>query len=290
MKLRNKLMGLAVAAVMVVSAAVGFAPATAHAAGAEVALVPQKTTVNAGDTVVVDVKLTGNTGMTGLILNYTYDEAAFEFVDAKDAGVLNGWVKPNVGSLMWKDSEATENNTANGTIATLTFTAKADAEGVKGFTVKVKDCLDSNLANVTLAAKDTTVTIAHKHVYGEWTVKTEATCGTAGVEVRKCACGEEETREIAATGKHTYGEWTVVKEATCTEAGVEEHVCSVCGHKEQKDIAAKGHVDANGDGKCDVCGKVVSPATGDNTSVMLWMSLAVVAAAVVVYNKKRINA
>ena len=45
MKLRNKLMGLAVAAVMVVSAAVGFAPATAHAANAEVALVPQKTII-----------------------------------------------------------------------------------------------------------------------------------------------------------------------------------------------------------------------------------------------------
>ena len=82
-------MGLALAAVMAVSAAVGFAPATAHAANAEVKLVPQKTEVKAGETVVIDVKLSGNTGMTGLVLKYTYDSSAFDFVSAADGSVLN---------------------------------------------------------------------------------------------------------------------------------------------------------------------------------------------------------
>ena len=289
MKLRNKLMGLAVAAVMVVSAAVGFAPATAQAAGAEVALVPQATEVKAGETVVVNVELKNNTGMTGLILKYTYDEA-FELVKAEDGTVLKGWVEPAAGTLMWKDSLAKENNTANGTIATLTFKATAAATvGAKAFGLTVDTCLDCNIANVAVATKDATVAIACSHTFGEWVEVKASTCTEKGLAERVCTvCGHKETKELDLAA-HVYGEWTVVKEATCTEKGTEERVCE-CGHKETREIAAKGHVDADGDGKCDVCGKPVSPATGDSTTVMLWMSLAVVAAALVVYNKKRINA
>ena len=299
MKLRNKFMSLALAAAMVVTAAVGLTPATAQAAGADVTLVPQKAEVNAGDTVVVDVKLSGNTGMTYLKLNYTYDAEAFEFVSAADGAVLNGWVEPNVGTLLWKDSLAKENNTANGTIATLTFTAKEGVEGTKNFGLTVAECYDANIDDVAVAANGATVTIAHVHVYGEWTQTTAPTCDKAGEETRECACGHKDTRTVAATG-HTFGEWVETTAPTCEAAGVATRECA-CGHKETKEIAALGHADADKDGLCDACKKEmpkepVKPEkddvqTGDSASVMTWVVLmAVAAGAVVVINKKRINA
>ena len=43
----------------------------------------------------------------------------------------------------------------------------------------------------------------HEHDFGEWTVTIPATCTEAGEEQRTCACGETETRTVAASG-HDY--------------------------------------------------------------------------------------
>ena len=40
----------------------------------------------------------------------------------------------------------------------------------------------------------------HEHSFGEWTVVTEPSCTDAGEELRTCACGETEKREIPALG------------------------------------------------------------------------------------------
>ena len=80
----------------------------------------------------------------------------------------------------------------------------------------------------------------HEHSYGEWTIKTPATCTEAGVEVRACECNDEETREIPATG-HTYGEWETKTPANCTDAEVEVRKCA-CGAEETREgDAANGH-------------------------------------------------
>ena len=121
---------------------------------------------------------------------------------------------------------------------------------------------------------DVTIQIdSHTHAFGAWTVTTPATCTTDGVETRSCACGETETRIIPATG----------------------------------------HVDADHDGKCDVCQAVITPvepgetdpsdpgktdptnpgtdtpATGD-TGVLVWviaLPVALLAAAFVLKRKER---
>ena len=115
----------------------------------------------------------------------------------------------------------------------------------------------------------------HTHAFGAWTVTTPATCTADGVETRSCACGETETRAIPATG----------------------------------------HVDADNDGKCDVCQTVLAPvnpgdpdnptpdnpdkptpdtpdkpATGDNSAMVLWvsvMSITALAGAALIRSKKR---
>ena len=152
------------------------------------------------------------------------------------------------------------------------------------------------------------------HSFGEWTVTTPATCTVDGVESRTCsACGETEARAIPATG-HSFGEWTVTTPATCTKDGVKTRTCA-CGETETQTIPATGHVDANQDGKCDVCQAVITPvnpgdpdgptpdnpdkptpdtpdkpATGDNSAMVLWvsvMSITVLAGAALIRSKKR---
>ena len=164
-------------------------------------------------------------------------------------------------------------------------------------------------------ATETQTIPATGHSFGEWTVTTPATCTVDGVESRTCsACGETETRTIPATG-HSFGEWTVTTPATCTEDGVESRTCSACGETETRAIPATGHVDADNDGKCDVCQTVLTPvnpgdpdnptpdnpdkptpdtpdkpATGDNSAMVLWvsvMSITALAGAALLRSKKR---
>ena len=153
----------------------------------------------------------------------------------------------------------------------------------------------------------------HTHAFGDWEETTPATCTADGVETRSCACGETETRAIPATG-HTFGDWTVTTPATCTADGVETRTCA-CGETETRAIPATGHVDADNDGKCDVCQTVLTPvnpgdpdnptpdnpdkptpdtpdkpATGDNSAMVLWvsvMSITALAGAALLRSKKR---
>ncbi len=177
-------------------------------------------------------------------------------------------------------------------------------------------CTKDGVKTRTCACGETeTQTIpATGHSFGEWTVTTPATCTADGVETRTCACGETETRAIPATG-HTFGEWTVTTPATCTADGVEIRTCSACGETETRAIPATGHVDADNDGKCDVCQTVLTPvnpgdpdnptpdnpdkptpdtpdkpATGDNSAMVLWvsvMSITALAGAALIRSKKR---
>ena len=92
--------------------------------------------------------------------------------------------------------------------------------------------------------------------------------------------------------------------ATCTTDGVETRSCA-CGETETQIISATGHVDADHDGKCDVCQAVITPvdpgktdptnpgtdtpATGD-TGVLVWviaLPVALLAAALVLKRKER---
>ena len=178
-------------------------------------------------------------------------------------------------------------------------------------------CTKDGVKTRTCACGETeTQTIpATGHSFGEWTVTTPATCTADGVESRTCsACGETETRTIPATG-HSFGEWTVTTPATCTVDGTETRTCSACGETETRAIPATGHVDADNDGKCDVCQTVLTPvnpgdpdnptpdnpdkptpdtpdkpATGDNSAMVLWvsvMSITALAGAALLRSKKR---
>ena len=102
------------------------------------------------------------------------------------------------------------------------------------------------------------------HNFGEWEVVSAATCTEGGLEKRVCKNDEThvEERAIAAT-EHT-PKTVGAKDATCTEDGYTgDSVCKTCNATLEtgKVIAAKGHVDEDGDSVCDVCKEKLSSET-----------------------------
>lgn len=105
-----------------------------------------------------------------------------------------------------------------------------------------------------------------EHVWGAWTVTKNATCTEPGAEARICTkCGKIEIKVILPKG-HDY-ETVGKKDATCEEEGYTgDTVCKNCDNVLSKGetIPAKGHHDANGDGKCDDCGKNIGGNSGNS--------------------------
>ncbi len=105
----------------------------------------------------------------------------------------------------------------------------------------------------------------------------------------ECDCGDVQNKEA-----HQYGEWTVTKEATKTESGEKEHTCTVCGYVETVEIeklpAAEPNPDT-GTSTDNTDTNAQSPQTGDNSNIVLWFSLMLVAGAALagtaVYARKK---
>ena len=117
----------------------------------------------------------------------------------------------------------------------------------------------------------------HTHEFGEWQPLngSRPTCTESALEIRKCSCGETESREVPALGHieqnedgkcdrcgislggahtHEFGEWQPLNGSlpTCTESALEIRKCS-CGETERREVPALGHIDENGDDYCDRC-------------------------------------
>ena len=96
---------------------------------------------------------------------------------------------------------------------------------------------------------------AKGHSYGEWIIDKEPTCTEDGAKHKVCSvCDDEVSETIDKLGHDWAEDFTVDKEATCTEAGSKSKHCSRCSEKsEVTEIPARGHLDMDGDGKCDAC-------------------------------------
>ncbi len=58
-----------------------------------------------------------------------------------------------------------------------------------------------------------------------WTQTKAPTCEAAGEETRTCACGHEETREVAQLEHTATDEWTVIVQAGCDTTGTQIKTC-----------------------------------------------------------------
>lgn len=155
---------LAVAAVM---SCVPLGARAAGPAGYEIC-VPEATL---GQTFEVKVAITENPGIISLRMKVVYDETALELVKVTDQGLLKGFTTPapTVASpytLRWADSLAAMNNTAQGTVVTLTF--RALAEGSTTVTVEHGEARSFSGDKVTFSGASATVTVTQeKTLFGD---------------------------------------------------------------------------------------------------------------------------
>ncbi len=123
-----------------------------------------------------------------------------------------------------------------------------DAEGYEAYT-KCKWC--------GLTDGYTTIP-ATGHSFGGWTVATPKTCHSYEILARTCPkCSATETMINTAGGYAPHSMQAVAgKEPGCETEGYTAHTkCAWCDYTEgYETIPAKGHVDADKDGFCDVCG------------------------------------
>ena len=82
---------------------------------------------------------------------------------------------------------------------------------------------------------------ALEHVYGDWSVVSDAKCEVAGLKMRVCSiCNNEDTEEIAAL-EHDFGEWVDVVLPDCLKDGSHSHTCKLCAKTVEEVNPALGH-------------------------------------------------
>lgn len=104
--------------------------------------------------------------------------------------------------------------------------------------------------------KKTEAVPALGHRFGDGEVTTDPKCEEVGVRTFTCSvCDAEVTEDVDAIGHEYAEEGHVSKEPTCTGKGVFSYPCTHdgCNKTRDEEIPAKGHVDENHDGNCDVC-------------------------------------
>ncbi len=84
------------------------------------------------------------------------------------------------------------------------------------------------------------------------------TCVYEGYHVYKCArCGIEDRETVAPLGHFYPSEWTVIITPDCQTRGAKIKICANCNNIISENIPKTGHVDYDGDSKCDTCDKTI---------------------------------
>ena len=201
-------------------------------------------------------------------------------------------VRTYTAKVTFEDKEYTDTKTE-----TLPATSHAYGEPVWKWNDDFTASATFTCGNDTSHVKTVNATVTNE-------VTTEATCESTGVRTYTAKVtfeGEEytdtKTEVIPATGHDT--ELVGAKDATCTEDGYTgDEVCKVCGVtvKQGEVLPALGH--DYKDGKCSRCGaeepttpvEPGKPATGDSSTLVLWLALLAIsgmAVTVIPSRKKR---
>ena len=119
--------------------------------------------------------------------------------------------------------------------------------------------------------KKTEVIPALGHDFGDGEVTTDAKCEEPGVRTFTCTvCGAKVYEDVAAIGHEYSDEGYVSKEPTCTATGVFSYPCvhDGCDKTRDEEIPAKGHVDEDHNGYCDVCDVFFGSVSWDITNLI----------------------
>lgn len=238
----------------------------------------EKVTTCPGTTVDVDITISDNPGIIDARLYVAYNADKLELVGVKDAELLNGYMSSdkltvNPYCLSWEDSLTGENNTANGTVATLTFKLK-DSCAV-GDTMQLDltydSVFDTDEQPVQFRAVNGSVTVAD-HNWGTPTYTWSKDYSSCTAEA-KCACGEKLTEKATAD--------VVTVDSSCSEAGSKTYTATFANaafakqtHVENLALAAhdyviSGSTEAGLIYTCTECGGTTTKTVNDSTPVFV---------------------
>ena len=195
----------------------------------------------AGETVTVSVDLSQNPGIIAMELNVAFDSSKLELVSASDAGKLNGYgssssYEGSSYTLYWEDGIATANNSATGTIATMTFKLKENCDKADVSISGVGYDTDLNTVNVsasggtitnteaTTAPTTTKPTTTNPTTTKPTTTKpstTKKTSTTKKATTTKNNIVEFETEEIISTSEESTTDFLSLFETTTEESTTE---------------------------------------------------------------------
>lgn len=261
-------------AILLCAMLIGALALPASAAGSSVSLAPSATTLHRGDTFTIVANLSNSDAINLCTVVLSYDESVFELTGgtchvagANPAQVV---VAQKAGTFFLGTASA-----VSGKIFTFNFKVKDNATfGTYSFTTTA--AIGTSTGN-KIDATGTTVTVACKHNYSNWT-----DIGN-GKHSKTCSVCQD-----VQTANHTWNSGTVTKAATCKEAGVKTYTCTGCNATKTEDIPkTNNHKYGNwtdlGNGKhkhtCSVCqkeettnhswnsGTVTKPATCKETGV-----------------------
>ncbi len=141
-------------------------------------------TARVDDIFEVEIMILNNPGIISFRISVDYDDTLLELLGASNAGLLYGYSAPSAVLsspyvLRWADSFATENNTANGTIAVLRF--RALSEGTSQITVTPSNARNVNGVSVSFSSDYADIKVDEKliPVTGIEFEQSEATAATA---------------------------------------------------------------------------------------------------------------
>lgn len=196
-------------------------------------------TAHRGDTVMIDISVTGNPGVVTMVLDVNYSDG-LELIDVRDGGVLPGQkhspgYSANPYRLTCEKTDSAVNFTGNGTLATLTFRVKEDAD-ISDHSISISPAgfgmiTDKDLGEVFFSFSSGKITVECTHDFGDWQKDSETE------HKRICSsCGKTETEA------HSWDDGTDTTPATHLQTGIRTYTCIKCGETKTDTIPKKtGH-------------------------------------------------
>ena len=217
------------------------------------------TAVQTGDTFTLPIMLTGNPGIWSTKV-YAYFDAALvqtasangevfpasevtlgskNIVAADNANARNAFASSGVATGSYRctpfyaECNEFEDNTNNGTLFTVTFTAPAQpGTYTVGVVYSQADTINNDEEDVEFALVNAEVVVTEAppcdHVAGT-PESAPATCTEAGYTRVYCTiCGQLISETIIPATGHTAGDWEIVTPATANTAGLKVKRCTVC--------------------------------------------------------------
>ncbi|MBR7071045.1 MAG: hypothetical protein IKI29_02655 [Clostridia bacterium] len=198
-----------------------------------------------GDSVLINIDISDNTALMAITVTFHYDPNVLEYTKFH-AGFLRDYLlQDHNGYVSFVNCES-ENRTENGTLVTLEFKVKEDAQ-VGFYPITIKNiwpgqradnltgcfaCWEGTKITPTVVAGGVEIKYNGKnckHRYGKWTDTVEAKCTKGGMQTRVCSiCGHNENRETDPVGHEFTSEWIVDRPATSEQDGIMSRHCIRC--------------------------------------------------------------